>query len=160
MTAGSLAIDEQMSWARRVGDTVSVQLRVPGAALEPGVARVGLANEVTQFHVTAQVRAGEGATLVTFSAPQSELGHTAWSLAIQSSASTHFVGLRARLLASAKLPVALLPGAEPVPRTRPTSPRTHRTPVRWFAGVLPAPVRRVLRRARAVGRKALARARR
>jgi hypothetical protein len=137
MTDEVLEADELLSWARRVGDEVRVHLRLPGAALEPGPASVKLANGRRRFRLPAEVTAAEGAVVVTFSAPQAGLGRAAWRLAIQQSTSARFIRVRARLLAAATSPVALLPGPEPATRMPPPTPRTRRPGARRRRWVVP-----------------------
>jgi hypothetical protein len=154
-----LEVDPQLSWARRVRDEVSIQLRLLGAALEPGTAAVELVSRSGRLRSLADVRAVAGVILVSFSVPQSELGRSTWRLAIQTP-SGQFVPLLARLVAASTSPVALLPGPAPATRMRPPTPRGHRPPDHRLAGRLPAPARSVLVRARTWGREAVGRKRR
>ncbi|MCW2764294.1 MAG: hypothetical protein JWO11_253 [Nocardioides sp.] len=148
MTAGPLEVDEQLSWAQRVGDEIRVQLRLPGAGLEPGAADVRLTSGSRRIRLPAAVQAAEGAPVVTFSAPQVQLGSGVWSVAVRPSAGGQFLRARARLLAPPTQPVALLPGPAPETRMASPAPRARPSLARRLARRLPAPVRRALLRGR------------
>lgn len=154
-----LEVDGQVSWARRVGDEIQVQLRLPNAVIGPGVARMQLGTRNRQLRLPAEVTAVDGATLVAFSAPQTELGWATWHLAVQRDPGGPFVLVQARLVTASESPVALLPGPAPSTRMPPPIPRAHRSLAHRLAGRLPAPVRKVLIGARAWGREAVRRAR-
>ena len=159
MTAEAFVVDEQLSWARSSGDAVRVHLRLPGAALAPGAARVELVSKGGRLRSTAEVTVGDGAVEVVFDVPRHELGSSAWRVMIQAGADAGFVPVETRLLAAPGAPVALLPGPAPSTRMHPPTPRATRPlPIR-LAERMPVPLRRLLRRARRAGRAVVGRLR-
>lgn len=154
MANRALEVDEQLSWAFRHGDAVRVLVRIPGRTFPPSAVVVRLSNGHLDLEVPATV--GTDADTLAFEVQQGELGRTAWRIAIQRSSGAPFIQVQARLLAVDGAPVALLPG--PVPATRmpalPVRPPAPPSAARRVAAHLPAPARRVLRRAAAAGRHA------
>jgi hypothetical protein len=160
MSQQVLEIDEQLSWARRVGDAVRIHLRLRSAVLEPGTAFVELLSASGErLRSAAEVTTAEGAIVVTASMPQSELGRSVWQLTIDTPESVEPVHLGARLLAAPTSPVALLPGPAPATRMRPPAPRTRHRQVHRRAARVPASARSVVVRARAWGREVVGRLR-
>jgi hypothetical protein len=153
VSAKALEIDERLSWARRDGDVVSVSLRLRGPALETGPATVELVSTSGRVRSQAVVRAPEGTT-IGVTVPHAELGRSTWRVMIRTSTSTDFVPIEARLVAAPTCPVALLPGTAPATRMPPPMPKARRSLIHRLAARMPAPTRRVLRRARTWGRTA------
>jgi hypothetical protein len=145
-----LQVDELTSFAHRVGDEVRVTLQLPYGAVEAGDVQVRLISDRRRFEVAGTVASDADATVVTFAAPQEQLGRPVWRLALRPSGAERFQRVQARLLARTSQPVALLPGPVPATRMAPPAPRPKVSAARRVAAQLPEPAKRVLRRGRAV----------
>ena len=148
MTDQVIVVDDELSWARRVGDDVDVRLRLPDAPLEPGTTDVELVTSSKRLRSVADATLEDGVATVAFRVRQSELGSDTWSLKVRATSHGSFVPLRARLLAAPGSPVAFLPGPAPATRMRPPRPRGRRSPLHRLAARLPEPARSLVRRTR------------
>ncbi|MGH3510006.1 MAG: hypothetical protein ACRDPI_07225 [Nocardioidaceae bacterium] len=128
MPTDVIAIDETSSYAYRDGKDVHLVLRLPASDLESGAATVRFVSGKRRFRRPATAVAVDGGVTLELSAPATRLGHLVWKIAVLRVGPQRLVRIQARLLASNRQPVALLPG--------PTSGRT----------ALPGPVRRPRRR--------------
>ena len=159
MRAESLAVDDQLSWARRRGEEVEVRLRLHGAELSDGPAEVVLRAGKRRLAVSGLVETAGDAAQLGFAVPRARLGRAAWRLTLKP-ASGDTVRVQARLLAPASQPVALLPGPVPATEMRPPAPkprprrgrggapRSGRATARRLPRALPRPVVAALRAAR------------
>jgi hypothetical protein len=149
MTKNPLGTDHLMSWARRDDDRVEVQAVLARAGLDQGPVVVELSHDGRVLQATGEV--SSGGRVVSFSVEGSELGRSAWQIAVRAGAE-ETVGLRARLLAAPGQPVALLSGSPPDTRMPPPKPRPPVTRARRLARRLPPGARRALARARELAR--------
>ena len=113
MTDQVIVVDDQLSWARRVGDDVDVRLRLPDAPLEPGTTDVELVTSSKRLRSVADATLEDGVATVAFRVRQSELGPDTWSLEVRTTSHGSFVPLRARLAGGARVSgrLAARPGA-------------------------------------------------
>jgi hypothetical protein len=154
MTPQMVTVDETLSFAHRAGEVVRVRLRVPGGSVPTGRSAVQLSAGRRSFSVDADVTSDDQGATVDFTAPGARLRQRVWSLDLQPSPEAPAVHVQARLLARRDQPVSLLPGPVPTTRLPEPSPRTGTSPALRAARRLPAPVKKVLRRARdAAGRR-------
>jgi len=159
---GALEVDELTSWARRRDGGIEVSVRLPGTPLPPGPVQVRLVAGDARRRSDGTARADGDATVLDFRVDQPRLGPRAWQITVRSGEQDPFRRVRARVLAVADQPVALLPGPAPAtvhaaPRPRPV--QAPQTPLRRVVATLPPPVRSRLRRVRDTARRGVASAR-
>jgi len=145
---GALEVDELTSWARRRDGGIDVSVRLPGTALPPGPVQVRLVAGDARRRCEGTARADGEATVLDFRVEELRLGPRAWQIAVRSGEQDPFQRVRARLLAVAQQPVALLPGPAPATVHAPPAPRPRQTRLHRVAATLPPPVRSRLRRVR------------
>jgi hypothetical protein len=154
MTNHALGTDHLLSWARRADDQVEARVVLTRAGLDPGPVVIELSDAGRVLLAAGEV--SPGGTVVAFRVDGSELGRTAWQLAVRTDAGAP-VAVRARLLAAPGQPVALLSGSPPDTRMRPPMPRPSVTSTQRLARRLPPGARRALVRARDLTRSVLSR---
>ncbi|MQW77969.1 hypothetical protein GHK92_19045 [Nocardioides sp. dk4132] len=158
---GALEVDELTSWARRRDEGIEVSVRLPGTRLQPGPVQVRLVAGDARRRSDGTARADGDDTVLDFRVDQERLGPRAWQITVRSGEEP-FRRVRARLLAVADQPVALLPG--PAPATvhaapRPHAPQVPQTRLRRVVATLPPPVRSRLIQVRDTARQGVRAAR-